>query len=62
MNNGEDQGDMPQDRGVRGFAIDPFADARMGLSLFQMRPEDWLVPVREPGPKDAPNTLEDNHE
>jgi hypothetical protein len=28
----------------KGFRFDPFADARMGVSLFQMRPEDWLVP------------------
>lgn len=27
-----------------GFRFDAFADARMGRSLFQMQPEDWLVP------------------
>jgi len=27
----------------RGFRLDPFADARMGRSLFDMAPEDWLV-------------------
>jgi hypothetical protein len=30
-----------------GFRFDPFADARMGRSLFQMQPEDWLVPMTE---------------
>jgi hypothetical protein len=31
-----------------GFRIDAFADARMGCSLFQMRPADWLVPIEPP--------------
>ena len=26
-----------------GYRFDAFADARMGKSLFQMEPEDWLV-------------------
>ena len=26
-----------------GWRFDVFADARLGKSLFQMRPEDWLV-------------------
>ena len=28
-----------------GYRFDPFADARLGRSLFQMRAEDWLVKV-----------------
>jgi len=35
-----------------GFRFDPFADVRMGKSLFQMRAEDWLVEDRQAG--DAP--------
>ncbi len=27
-----------------GSRFDPFADVRVGKSLFQMSPEDWLVP------------------
>jgi len=34
----------------KGFRFDPFADARMGVSLFQMQPEDWLVPVDKEKP------------
>lgn len=31
-----------------GYRIDPFADARMGKSLFQMEPADWLVKEEAP--------------
>lgn len=27
------------------FRLDPFADARLGRSLFEMRPEDWFEPL-----------------
>lgn len=27
----------------KGWRLDPLADARLGKSLFQMQPEDWLV-------------------
>lgn len=27
----------------KGYRFDPFADVRMGKSLFQMAPKDWLV-------------------
>lgn len=28
----------------KGYRFDAFADVRMGQSIFQMEPEDWLVP------------------
>ena len=31
------------------WRFDAFADVRMGKSLFELRPEDWLVP-------DTPNS------
>lgn len=46
-----------------GYRFDPFADVRLGISLMQMRPEDWLVPVDpttdEPASSPSPNTPED---
>jgi hypothetical protein len=48
MTTGED-GEVP-----KGWRFDPFADARMGKSLFQMRPEDWLIrDEKSPKPKDS---------
>lgn len=38
---------MPAPKAPPGYRFDPFADARMGRSLFQMAPEDWLVPDPE---------------
>ncbi len=35
-----------------GYRFDPFADVRLGLSLFQMKPEDWLVEDRDHHTKD----------
>lgn len=32
------------------WRVDPFADVRMGKSLFEMRPEDWLVRVERENP------------
>lgn len=32
-----------------GYRFDAFADARMGRSLFDMRADDWLVPVPDLG-------------
>jgi hypothetical protein len=33
------------------FSIDPFADVRLGRSLFEMQPEDWLVKKPGSGPR-----------
>jgi len=29
----------------RGFRFDPFADVRMGKSLFELNDDDWLVSI-----------------
>jgi hypothetical protein len=34
-----------------GYRFDPFADVRMGRSLFQMEPEDWLVRDSDQSPE-----------
>jgi hypothetical protein len=36
-------GGVSTDAAPDGYRFDAFADARMGVSLFQMAPEDWLV-------------------
>ena len=36
-----------------GFRFDAFADVRMGKSLFQMEPEDWLVKDKRAKPQES---------
>lgn len=37
-----------------GWRFAPFADVRLGKSLFQMSPEDWLVPDESSSRNGAP--------
>ena len=49
-----------------GWEIDPFADVRLGLSIFQMEPHDWLVRKRpvdreyQPAPQPIEEKQDDN--